>query len=98
MDILLLIKDKVKQEFSGINKEARNKIAGYIVAAFGLVAGLAWNDAIKSFIEHVFPLKENSILAKFIYAVAITLVLVLVSVYVVRILKGKEENKKGDKK
>lgn len=91
-----LIKAKIKKEASSINKEIRSRVASYIMAAFGLVAGLAWNDAIRSFIEHVFPLKENSLWAKFIYAVIITLILVVVSIYVVRILKrsGSEEEQK----
>lgn len=88
------IKEKIKEEITGLNKEVRSRVAGYIVAAFGLVAGLAWNDAVKAFIEHVFPMKENTILAKFIYAISITLILVFVSVYVARILKGVNEEEK----
>jgi len=89
----MAIKNKLKEEISSIKKEAREKIAGYIVAAFGLVAGLAWNDAIRSMIEYFFPLEENSLLAKFIYAILITLVVVLISVYTIKILKGKEARK-----
>lgn len=89
----MAIKNKLKEEIIGINKELRNKLAGYIVAGLGLVAGLAWNDAIKSMIEYFFPLEENSLLAKFIYAVLITLLVVLISVYTIKILKGREEKK-----
>jgi Na+/proline symporter len=85
------IRKKIKEEINGINKEVRSRVAGYIAAAFGLVAGLAWNEAIKSFIEVFFPMDQTGVLAKFIYAIIITLVLVFVSVYIVRILKGKEE-------
>lgn len=94
----MAIKNKIKKEVLDINKEVRNKLAGYIVAGLGLVAGLAWNDAIKSMIEYFFPLEENSLMAKFIYALLITLFVVLISVYTVRILKGKEtktEEKNG---
>lgn len=91
---MLFIKDIIKKEVSGINKEVRSKITGYMVTAFSLVAGLAWNDAIKSFIEYYFPLEKNSLMAKFIYAVAITIFVVLVSVYIVRIFKGAEKKQK----
>lgn len=63
--------------------EIKEKSSGYMTAAFGLVAGLAWNDAIKSFIEFAFPFSTSgSILAKFIYAVIITIVVILLSQYI----------------
>ncbi|HLD34421.1 MAG TPA: DUF5654 family protein, partial [Patescibacteria group bacterium] len=49
-NILMAIKSKIKSEVTSVKQEIRNKVAGYIVAAFGLVAGLAWNDAIKALI------------------------------------------------
>ena len=94
LEFMQQIKTKIKGEVSDINKEIRSKVAGYIMAAFGLVAGLAWNDAIKSFIEHVFPMEENSLWAKFIYAIIITLILVIVSVYIVKILRAEKTIKK----
>jgi hypothetical protein len=89
------IKGKIKEEAINLNQEIKKKIAGYITAAFGLVAGFAWNDAIRSSINYFFPVEKNSLWAKFIYAFAITFVLVVVSVYVVKIFshKGKEETK-----
>lgn len=75
-----------------VKELVRERTISYIVAAFGLVAGLAWNEAIKSFIEYLFPLAQNTLLAKFIYALALTVVLVFVSVYLARLFK-KEENK-----
>ena len=39
---------KIKAEQMRIREEVRKKTIGYIVAALGLVAGLAWNDAIKT--------------------------------------------------
>jgi hypothetical protein len=90
---MISIKNIIKKEISGINKEVKNKIAGYMITAFSLVAGLAWNDAIKSFIEYYFPLEKNSLLAKFLYALAFTMLVVLVSVYIVRILKSQEKEK-----
>ena len=75
---------KLKQEF-------QQRISGYITAAFGLVAGLAWNDAIRSLIEYWFPVEQNNILAKFIYAVLITITLVIVTVYVIKLFQTKND-------
>jgi hypothetical protein len=73
-----------------IKQELNNKILGYILAGLGLVAGLAWNDAIKTLIEYLFPLEKNGLWAKFLYAILITLVVVILSVYLTRIFKRKE--------
>jgi len=74
-----------------LQKEARKQAITYIVAAFGLVAGLAWNDAIKAGIEYWFPLNKNSVSAKFIYATLVTIILVVVTMYLARLFKNKEE-------
>ncbi len=79
-----------------LNMEIKKRVSGYILAGFGVVAGFAWNDAIKTFIEKYFPQDENTIVAKFIYALLVTLILVIVSVYLVKFLKI-EEDKKGKK-
>lgn len=74
-----------------LQKEARKQTITYIVAAFGLVAGLAWNDAIKALIEYWFPLNKDSVSAKFIYALLITVVLVIITMYLARLFKNQEE-------
>ena len=78
---------KIKEEEKEIKKEIRERTLGYITAALGLVAALAWNEAIKASIEHFFPLSRNTLLAKFIYAVLMTLVVVIMSVYLARLFK-----------
>jgi hypothetical protein len=62
----------------------RNKVVTYVTTAIGLVAGLAWNDAIKSIIEHLFPVAQNTIIAKLFYALLTTVVLAVVSMYLSR--------------
>jgi len=59
------IKNKIKNGTEEIKKEIRQRTLGYILAAFGLVAGLAWNEAIKSFIEYLFPVSKNTFPVKF---------------------------------
>jgi len=57
----------------------------------GLVAGLAWNDAIKSLIEFFFPNQQNTVLAKIVYAAVITLVVVILSIIVSRLFIKKSK-------
>lgn len=64
--------------------EIRERTVGYILTALGLVAGFAWNEAIKSLIEYVFPVAQNGMVAKFIYAGLITLIVVIITSYLMR--------------
>ena len=63
-----------------LKQEVTQKTISYITAAFGLVAGLAWNDAIKSLIELLFPESGNTIVIKFAYALILTIILVVVTI------------------
>jgi len=69
------------------------KLLTFITAALGLVAGLAWNEAIKGLIEFLFPLSRNSVPAKFAYAILITIFVVILTVYLSKFW-GKEKNAK----
>lgn len=76
----------------------RNNILTYIGGAFSLVAGLAWNDAIKEFIQYMFPLATDTLTAKFVYAGLITIVVVVLITYLEKIFKneGNENDKPGN--
>jgi len=76
-----------KNKDQNIRNEIRTKMLSYIVAALGLVAGLAWNDAIKALIETVFPGEKNNLTAKFGYAFLITVIIVLLSIILSRVFK-----------
>lgn len=69
---------KKKKELD-LQHEVQAKVVSYITAAFGLVAGLAWNEAIKALIEFSFPLSRNTLVAKFLYASLVTIVVVGIS-------------------
>ena len=73
-----------------LKSELRNKVLAYIGGAFGLVAGLAWNDAIKELIQYMFPLATDTLAAKFIYAAIITLVVVVIITYLEKVFKNDE--------
>lgn len=67
-------------------KKFIEKFATLIVSAFGLVAALAWNEAIKTFIQkYISPGKEVQSL--FIYAFVVTIIAVFVSIYISKLAK-----------
>lgn len=78
-------RDELKNEF-------KKSVVGYMTAAFGLIAGLAWNEAIKSLIDFFFPEGGNSILAKFIYAILITIIVVIIT-YLLFKFAGRQDQK-----
>jgi cadmium resistance protein CadD (predicted permease) len=86
------IEEKLIGEMAKVRSEVRNRTVKYVVAALGLVAGLAWNDTIKAFIEYFFPQDQNSLRAKLVYAVVITIVVAVASFYLAQ-LERKEEKK-----
>jgi|TARA_Y100000310_G_scaffold284075_1_gene306557 uncharacterized membrane protein YidH (DUF202 family) len=60
-----------------LKKQVVEKIAALMIAAFGLVAALAWNDTIKAIFKEVFPSPGNNIIAMLVYAVVVTVIAVL---------------------
>jgi len=88
-----IIKKKLKkfqEKSDGLKKEVQERTLSYLVAAFSLVAGLAWNDVVRSLIDYFFPIHRDSILAKFLYAALVTLFVVFVTVYLIKLLKKEE--------
>lgn len=78
---------KIKEHSIKLRDEALKKVSGYIAAAFGLIVGLAWNDAIKSLIDYLVPLQRETIWVKFIYAGVLTTMMVIGAVFLVRLFK-----------
>jgi hypothetical protein len=66
--------------------EILDKIAALITAAFGLIAALAWNGAIRAIFERLFGTADN-ITAMIVYAVIVTIIAVLVTIWIARALK-----------
>ena len=79
--------ERLKNEKDKIKKEAKKQVLAYVTAGFGLVAGLAWNEAIKALIDYLFPLSQNSVWIKFLYAIIMTFVVVVISLYLVKLFK-----------
>ncbi len=87
MDKLQTTMPRNAQEDIKLRVEIRERTIGYMLAAFGLVAGLAWNDAIQTFIAYLYPRPENTLPAKFLYAIIITVLIVSISTYISRFLR-----------
>lgn len=65
------------------HKELEKKTPRFIIGAFSLVVALAWNEAIKDFIEnHVISGKAEGLRYKLLYALIVTLVLFFVIIIV----------------
>ncbi|MFQ5970413.1 MAG: DUF5654 family protein [Nitrososphaerales archaeon] len=67
--------------------EIIEKLAVLVTAAFGLVAALAWNEAIKSIFKQIYGPGEE-VAPMVIYAVTVTAIAVIVTIIVGR-AKGK---------
>ncbi|MDD1770558.1 MAG: DUF5654 family protein [Methanomassiliicoccales archaeon] len=64
-------------------------IASLMTAAFGLVAALAWNDAIKTAIQNLFG---NDVgLGQFAYAIIVTIIAVVATIIIARALAKMKE-------
>jgi len=81
--------NKIKNEIKKMNEELKEKTITLILAGFGLVAALAWNEAIKTLFETFFP-KESALIGKFIYAIIVTIIVALVSSQLTKISQKKE--------
>jgi uncharacterized membrane protein YidH (DUF202 family) len=75
-----------------MQKEVIEKIAALITAAFGLVAALAWNEAIQEIFRLVFG-EQSGVWAMIAYAVIVTIIAVLVTIWI-----GRVAEKSGYKK
>jgi hypothetical protein len=67
-----------------MQKEVIEKIAALITAAFGLVAALAWNEAIQEIFRLVFG-EQSGIWAMLFYAVVVTIIAVVVTIWIGRV-------------
>ncbi|MBN1779413.1 MAG: hypothetical protein JW816_04345 [Candidatus Buchananbacteria bacterium] len=84
------------EEKKSLKIEILEKVSSLATAGFGLVAALAWNDAIKDLFAQLFPNPDNNLIAKFVYALFITSLVVLVTVQLGRVVNLAK--KKLDKK
>lgn len=80
---------KPLKEIGETKREFKEKTITLILGGFGLVAALAWNEAIKSLFETFFE-KSNELIGKFLYAIIVTIIIVIVSMRLKKIAEKKE--------
>lgn len=80
---------KIEKEIEETKLAFKEKIATLLLGGFGLVAALAWNEAIKSLFE-TYLKKSNELMGKFIYALIVTIIVVIVSKKLEKISEKKE--------
>lgn len=80
-----------RKHLQKVNKarlEIQAKSITLILGGFGLVAALAWNEAIKSLFEELFK-ETGTLISKFVYAILVTVIVVIISMQIKRISKKK---------
>lgn len=80
---------KIRNGIEEVKREFKEKVITLILGGFGLVAALAWNEAIKTLFETLFP-KRSELIGKFIYAMIVTAIVVVISLQLKKISEKKE--------
>ncbi|XOU94306.1 MAG: DUF5654 family protein [Candidatus Kerfeldbacteria bacterium] len=75
-----------------VSKEYLKTMVQLSTTGFGLVAALAWNEAIKSLFREIFG-TTSGIIGLFVYAIIITFVVVLVTKKLAKLLEKVEKEK-----
>lgn len=73
-----------------MSSEVLDKLVELITAAFGLVAALAWDTAIQALFTMIFP-EAGDLIAKFLYAVVVTVLVVFVTIRLGRLAERTKE-------
>lgn len=64
--------------------ETRKQVAAFVMGGLAITIGLSWNEAVKSSIDEYFPLqKSGGVQAKFTYALILTILMVLLTIFIV---------------
>ena len=78
-------------------RELLKQMVTLSTAGFGLVAALAWNEAIQAFVQQYidkYISVGSGIISRFIYAVIITMIAVFVTYQLTKIVGEEEEEEK----
>lgn len=85
-----MAKKSLKETNPALYKEILRKMLDLATSGFGLVAALAWNELIKELVtEYIQPLVggASGLISLFIYAVVVTVLAVLVTINLSRLIK-----------
>jgi len=67
-----------------MKKDIVEKLSALLIAAFGLVAALAWNGAIQTIFKTVYG-ETSSIFAMIVYALIVTVIAVFATIWIGRV-------------
>ncbi|MEN6329509.1 MAG: DUF5654 family protein [Methanobacteriaceae archaeon] len=71
----------MKEQTSEVGGQVKQTIATLMTTAFGLIAALAWNEAIKAIITQFFT-QEGGITGLLVYAILITIIAVIATLII----------------
>lgn len=80
----------MKKQAQEVKGQVLQTIATLITTAFGLIAALAWNEAIRAIILQFLP-KGSDLTGLLIYAVLITIIAVVATIIIGRAIAQPEE-------
>lgn len=83
----LVNRAELEKQRHAFQAEVVDKMSALATAAFGLVAALAWNNAIQSFFKRYYPTPDdpNALGALAAYAMAVTILAVIVIILIGRL-------------
>ena len=91
-------KELTKKEEATLHVFFVEKVVTLMTGAMGLVAALAWNDAIRKLFERVFGTQgSGDITAMFIYAAVVTTAVVVLTYRLTRIVEKMKKKKEKEK-
>jgi hypothetical protein len=90
----MMLLSAIWEEGEVMSSEVLDKLVELITAAFGLVAALAWNTAIQELFNVVFH-QAGDLIAKFMYAVVVTAIVVFVTIRLGRLAEQAKERERG---
>ncbi len=84
--------ERIQEERRALQHAVKERLSTALTGAFGLVAALAWNDAVRAAIDYFYPPSKGSDLGpKFLYAVIITLVVSIAFYVITKFFADKEK-------
>jgi hypothetical protein len=81
-----------RYELSRLSSTILERLTILVLSASGFIAALAWDDALKAFFREV-VLQNASISGKFFYAIFVTVIAVLLSVFLSKKIIAKRKKK-----
>lgn len=85
IDNMSALQAEQNKKANSLRLEILEKIQTLLAAGLGLVAALAWNDAIQGLFIAIFGV-QSSLIAKFLYALIVTVLVVYMTVRLSRLI------------